>query len=241
MAAATAWWGGGAGLGVRVVDGVGAAGGGEGTPVQAGGAGEGRHGGGGRTTLGAVTAGFGRMVKGVRVGASVTGVEARRGGDRDATAVLDLGAAAELGPVTVGMSGGGLGPSLELPTWGGEGEVGGSATAHAATDERLHSPWARAGFGTSAAPLGPLDVAAAGGVTVREGYRPRAAIGVEVGWWPVVGRTFVGRVGLESGRPADTSPWSVGAGFLGDSFTLEYGVRPRADGGRVHGVALRLR
>ncbi|TVR64774.1 MAG: hypothetical protein EA422_05885 [Gemmatimonadales bacterium] len=216
MAAATAWWGGGAGLGVRVWDGGAAAGGVDGVEGAPGGEG---------TTVGAVTAGLGRTVKGIRVGAALTGMEARRGEARDATAHLDLGVAAEVGPVTLGVSGGGLGPSLELPPSG----------------DRLHPRWARAGFGTTATPLGPLDVAAMGGLTVRQGYRPRAGIGVEVGWWPVAGRTFVGRAGLESGRRVGTSPWSMGGAFLGDSFTLEYGVRPRSDGGRVHGVALRFR
>ncbi len=222
MAAATGWWGGGAALGVRVLDGLGN------HPSQGMG-GEAGPGGVGRTTLGTVTAGYARTVMGVHAGASVTGVEARRGDERDAVATVDLGVAVDLGVVTLGVSGGGLGPSLEFVPSEPEGM------------ERLNARWVRAAFGTPSTALGPLDVAAAGSFTVREGYRPRAGIGVEVGWWPVAGRTFVGRAGLESGRPADSSPWSAGGAFLGDSFTLEYALRPRVDGGWVHGVGVRFR
>ena len=265
MAAATGWWGGGAALGVRVVDGVGRQRA-MGIHDWVG------YGGMGRTTLGAVTAGYARTVMGVQVGASVTGVEARRGDSRDAVATVDLGVAADLGLVMLGVSGGGLGPSLELPGWGGgghgvaprwdpmppagaqvasaRGQVAAVGAQVASTGivpsgseamEGFDARWVRVGFGTPTAPLGPLDVAAAGSVTAREGYRPRAGVGVEVGWWPVAGRTFVGRAGLESGRPTETSPWSAGGAFLGDSFTLEYALQPRVDGGWVHGVGVRFR
>jgi len=175
----------------------------------------------------AVTVGYGRLWKGVRFGAALSGLEVRRDGQSDLTGFMDLGAAVDAGPVTVGVSGGGLGPSLDLPP-----------------GFRRIPKWVRAGAGTRAAPVGPLDLSGAFAASLLEGGRVEAGGGVEVGWWPVQGRTLVGRAGIGGPRIQGASAFSLGGAFLGDSLTLEYAWRgvEGARGARgIHGVSLRFR
>ncbi len=203
MSAATGWFGGGAGVGLRFLER------GDGDELV------------NETEL---SAGYARTVKGVRVGATLAAVQIRSTSFSDAGASISMGAASDLGPVTVALSGGGMGPTLDLPD--------------GVTEPR---PWGRVGIGTRAAPVGPLDVGGAAAITVREGGEVEGGGGVEVGWWPVQGRTFVGRIGWGGAEVAGTSQLSLGAAFLGDNFTLEYGWRPRTDARGVHAVGVRFR
>jgi hypothetical protein len=170
------------------------------------------------------TLAYGRLWRGIRFGAALSGMEVRRDGDSDVTGFLDLGAAWDAGPVTLGVSGGGLGPSLDLPT-----------------GFRRNPQWGMVGVGTRAAPVGPLDISGAFAATYVEGGRLDVGGGVEVGWWPVQGRTLVGRTGLGGPRIQGASPFTLGGAFLGDSFTLEY-VWRGVDGARgIHGASVRFR
>jgi hypothetical protein len=172
----------------------------------------------------AATVAYGRLWKGMRFGAALSGLEVRRDGQSDLTGFLDLGAAVDAGPVTVGVSGGGLGPSLDLPP-----------------GCRRIPKWVMVGAGTRAAPVGPLEISGAFAATHFEGGRVEAGGGVEVGWWPIQGRTLVGRAGLGGSRIQGASAFSLGGAFLGDSFTLEYAWR-RIEGARgIHGTSLRFR
>jgi len=172
----------------------------------------------------AVTIGYGRLWKGVRFGAALSGMEVRRDGHSDLTGFLDLGAAVDAGPVTVGVSGGGFGPSLDLPP-----------------GFRRVPTWVMAGAGTRAGPVGPLDISGAFAATLLEGGRVEAGGGVEVGWWPVQGRTLVGRAGLGGSRIEGASAFTLGGAFLGDSFTLEYAWRGVDGASGIHGASLRFR
>jgi hypothetical protein len=172
----------------------------------------------------AVTVGYGRLWKGVRFGAAFSGLEVRRDGQSDLTGFLDLGAAVDAGPVTAGVSGGGFGPSLDLPA-----------------GFRRVPKWVMAGAGTRAAPVGPLDISGAFAAILLEGGRVEAGGGVEVGWWPVQGRTLVGRAGLGGSRIHGASVFSLGGAFLGDSFTLEYAWRGVDGAPGIHGASLRFR
>ncbi|MFW5905038.1 MAG: hypothetical protein ACOCUZ_02355 [bacterium] len=228
MAAATEWWGGGAGLGLRLAE--------YRTPLD--GPQRLRRRAGDRLHFRgaddaptepvaerAVTAGYARTVLGFRVGASLSALELRRSQDSDATGVLDLGIARSLGPVTVGLSGGGLGPSLDGMPPG----------------FRRLAKWTTAGLGTRTRAVGPLDLSAAAAVTLREGGRLEGGGGLEVAWWPVQGRTFVGRVGFGGPEIDDASRLSLGGGFLGDSFALEYAWRDLGGGPGMHAVSVRFR
>jgi hypothetical protein len=153
-----------------------------------------------------VSAGYGRTVKGVRMGVVGKLVEQRFGPLRGATAALDVGAAMSAGPTTLGLAARNLGQSLAM---GGED---------------IPLPLALTfGGSTRQTPLGPLDLSAVGAVTYRLQGDVIPSMGLEVAYWPVTGRTFVGRIGLrhlpesQSGRGV-----TFGGAFLGDSVILEY-------------------
>ncbi len=203
MAAGTAWFGGGAALGLRQME--------WGTA-------------GNRDRAAVATAGYGRVVRGVRVGAALSGAELRGGGGQGNAGWIDLGALVDVGPVSVGVSGGGVGTEVDLEGW----------------DDDLPL-WGRVGLGSRAAPVGPLDLAGYGHLTVREGRRPETGAGVEVGWWPRVGRTLVARAGVGSSPRPQASRLTAGAAFLGDALTLEYAWRRIEGGDDLHAVALRFR
>lgn len=183
-----------------------------------------------RTAESALTAGYGRTFAGIGVGASLTGVSLDRAGASDHGLLLDLGLAVAPGPVGLGLAVGGLGRAPEPP--GGTRAAGLAPTG---------LPWLRFGVGTGALGVGPLDLAGNWGITARDGLRAESGGGLEVSWWPVMGRTFTARIGHRSGASDGDAGWSYGAGFLGDAFTLEYVARERADGGWTHGAALRFR
>jgi hypothetical protein len=226
MATAAAWLGGGVGLGVRSVS----------YPTPAGAAtGASRAGdrlrfrpGAGEATLPvnetAVTAAHGRLLMGFRVGAAVSALELRRDGRSDAAGLLDLGVARDTGPVTIGVAGGGFATALELP-----GDFGGVAK------------WATAGVSSRPAPLGPLDVAGSVALTVREGESAEVGGGVEVGYWPIQGRTVTGRLGFGGPRISGASEFSLGAALHGDALSLEYAWRDVSGGRGLHGLSLRFR
>jgi len=182
----------------------------------------------------AVTVGYGRMVRGFRVGVAASALEVRRGVEAGGTAFVDLGVARDVGRFTVGLSGGSLGPAPEV-----------------GIDFGALPAWTTLGVGTQAAPVGPLDLTGAFALTWREGGDLEAGGGLEFGWWPVVGRTFVGRVGVGGPAVEGASPLTLGAAFLGDAFTVEYAWRGvaaadgpdgQARGARsIHGVSVRFR
>jgi hypothetical protein len=158
------------------------------------------------------TVGYGRRLFGLTFGVAGKLAEQRVNAERDAVALVDLGAAAELGPVTVGLS---------LRDWGSRPsvELGG------ANPTRLVI-----GAGAYGHELGPLDVGLAGSFS-QSADRTVASAGVEVGYWPVRGRTFVGRVGLQSVPEGEGSPVSVGLAFWGDDLVLEWAYRAFAGAG----------
>lgn len=172
----------------------------------------------------ALTAAYGRTLKGFRVGAAASWLRVRAGSESDVTGFVDLGVARAVGPVTVGLSGGGLAPSLDL-----------------APGLRRVPKWLTAGAGSRTRQVGPLDLAGALSLTVVEGGKLEAGGGLEVAWWPIQGRTFVGRVGLGGSEIRDASLPTLGAAFLGDSFTLEYAWRDVGGSRGLHAVGLRFR
>lgn len=125
--------------------------------------------------------------------------EERVGNTRDSDLEVLLGASREVGPLTVGVTFPDVGRSL------------------ADVD---------VGVGAYGWELGPLDVGVSGRLT---GFDDEVVGGggVEVGYWPVRGRTFVGRVGLQS-VPAgsDASPLTLGFAYWGDALVLAWAFQP---------------
>ncbi|HSJ10206.1 MAG TPA: hypothetical protein VK928_09840, partial [Longimicrobiales bacterium] len=171
-----------------------------------------------------VSAGYGRLVKGFRVGAAVKYIEMRVPDERDATIAADIGVARRIAFVTAGFSARNLGRAPQLD------------------GEDLSLPlMLTLGASTLTAPLGPLDVAGAAAVTYHEDGSVSPHAGVEVSYWPRAGRTFTGRIGVRHRADSDMGPLTLGAGFTGDRIAIDYAMQA-VDGARaVHRVGVRLR
>jgi hypothetical protein len=65
--------------------------------------------------------------------------------------------------------------------------------------------------------------------------------GIEFAYWPVSGRTFIGRIGIRYIEDSDIRPLTLGAGFVGDRIGIDYGVQGYDGARAVHRVGVRLR
>jgi hypothetical protein len=166
------------------------------------------------------TVAYGRELFGVSFGIAGKLAEERVGPARDAVALADLGAATEVGPVTVGLT---------LRDWGDEPLVGPGG----ANPTRLVL-----GAGAYGQQVGPLDVGLAGSLSHSD-EQTVASAGLEVGYWPISGRTFVGRVGLQQVPEGEGSPFSFGLAFWGDDLVLEWAYRNYGQAG-THRFGLRF-
>jgi hypothetical protein len=155
-----------------------------------------------------VSVGYGRSVYGIQLGAVGKLAEERVGTVRDAFALVDLGMATDLGPLRVGLTYQGLGTSAEEDL--GERDRPGRLTL------------AAGGYGQ---PVGIFDLGLTGAITRRTDGELLAGAGLEVGYWPINGRTFVGRIGVRNVPDGAGSPLSVGFAYWGDSVMLEWAYR----------------
>jgi hypothetical protein len=165
-----------------------------------------------------VSAGYGRTLKGLQVGVVGKLVEQRFGPQKSSTGAVDFGVSASPGPITVGLAVQNLGPDMTF------------------FGDEVPLPQA-VGFGVSTepAPVGPLDLAASGGLSYRVDGELIPSAGLEVAYWPVTGRTFVGRIGFRH-LPADQSacPITFGGAFFGDDIILEYAYEAFESGSGSH-------
>lgn len=146
----------------------------------------------------AATVTYGRSIFGVSVGASGRFFTQRYGDERDTGHAMDVGVAHELGPVRLALSARNLGSAEALPT-----EV-------------------VLGAGAYGRPLGPLDLGFAAQVARRDDGEVVVGGGMEFGYWPIRGRTFVGRIGLRSVPEGEASPVTLGGSFWADEFVFDY-------------------
>ncbi len=151
---------------------------------------------------------YAREIFGVRAGLTAKLLDERFDTSNETTGALDVGLAKGLGPVTVGLSARNLGRHMDVGR------------------EDVSLPTAfTLGVGSYGRPLGPLDVGFTGALTY-ESDELIPAGGIEFGYWPVPGRTFVGRIGARRVVEGDGNPLSVGAAFWGDDIVLEWAYRP---------------
>jgi hypothetical protein len=170
--------------------------------------------------------GFGRTLSGVRVGATAKWVEQRIPEARGGAAAMDVGVGYDAGPVALAVAARNLGGRLAIGIPGGDRELPRSATAGAALDRM---------------PLGPLDLEAAADVTVYDGGWVTAGGGVEVGYTPLEGYTYAGRVGVRHVPRGGPSPVTLGVALSRDRLGVEYAFEPMDGPGAVHRIGLRLR
>lgn len=154
--------------------------------------------------------GYAREVFGLDMGVTAKVAAAQDGEGTDTETLFDVGVATEVGPLRVGLTAQDIG---RLPLDPHDGIDPGRVTL---------------GVGGYGQPLGPLDV----GLTAAVTYTPDGTWvggGVEVGYWPINGRTFVARVGVRETADDAAGPFSLGFAFWGDDLVLEAAYRPFPD------------
>jgi hypothetical protein len=172
----------------------------------------------------AASVAFSMAFKGVRWGTAVKLAQDRVEATRDGVLLADVGAAREIGPVSLGLAVQNLGTSARM--------VGSSAALPT-----------RATFGVSGGglPVGPLDFAASAAVTVRRGGRVSPAGGGELSYVPIDGVVFAARLGARLPEENAELPVTLGASFGFDRLTLDYGFEPYHGPGNGHRIGLRVR
>ena len=169
------------------------------------------------------TIGYGREWGPVRLGAAGKMVEQRIGTRRGATGAVDLGATADVAFMTLGLAVQNLGPDLRL----GNEDMG---LPDRVTLSGAFEP----------EPVGPFDMRAVAAVARRTDGEIIPAGGVDIRFWPIQGRTFIGRVGVRRVADGPARPVTFGLAFWGDGFAVEYAFQGY-DGADAHRVGVRWR
>lgn len=168
--------------------------------------------------------GYGREILGFNVGVVGKAIEQRVGSGHGTTAAADIGIVRRLMGITFGLSAQNVGPELSNRT--GELPLPTRITFGASTPSR---------------PIGPLDVLATSAVSRRHDGEIIPSGGVEIAWWPIQGRTFIGRFGVRRVPGDGASPVTFGLGFRGDVITIEYAFEQFAAPGASHRLGLSWR
>lgn len=162
----------------------------------------------------AATVTYGRSLFGIDVGASGRFYTQRYGDARSTGYAFDVGVARGVGPVRLALSGRNVGSDELLPT-----EV-------------------VLGAGAYGRPVGPLDLGFAAQLVRRDDGEVIAGGGMEFGYWPIRGRTFVGRVGFRNVPDGEASPVTLGGSFWADSLVLDYAYQPMGGLDGIHRIGL---
>jgi hypothetical protein len=172
----------------------------------------------------AVSVGYGRELGALRLGAAAKVLQERIGTGRGSAAALDLGATGELSFLTLGLAIQNIGSDLEVGDL--ELDMPETITLSASFEPE---------------PVGPLDVRAAGALARRSDGELIPGAGVDVRFWPVQGRTFIARAGLQRVPEGPASPVTFGLAFWGDALAVEYAFRAYDDSDDSHRLGLRWR
>ena len=154
------------------------------------------------------TVGYSRELFGIDFGVATKLVEQRVGTTRDAGVLFDFGVATDLGPLKAGLTYRNVGSDLSL-----DGR------------DMARPDGVTFGVGAYGEPVGILDVGVTGALTY-VGDQAIPSGGVEIGYWPIRGRTFVARIGARRVPEGDASRLSFGFAFWGDNITLEWAFQP---------------
>ena len=168
--------------------------------------------------------GYARELFGIDFGLAGKLVDERVNLERQSAVMVDIGAATDVGPLRLGLT---------IRDWGEDPIV----------DPAESTPRVVLGAGGYGRQLGIFDV----GLTAAAHWsedRTTLSGGLEVGYWPIRGRTFVARVGFQD--PPDGSGMnavSMGFAFWGDDVTVEWAFRPHDGSGSsgTHRLGLRWR
>ena len=173
------------------------------------------------------TVGYARSVfGGVDVGASVDLMDVRVGSSSQNVTLFDLSASRDLGPVVVGVTAHDIGSKPVVDSGDGPAAI-------------------VLGAGSYGKQIGIFDLGFAANVGVADDEVTYGG-GIEIGYWPIQGRTYVVRLGFDDSMETtdpEASPFTAGLAFWGDNITVEWAFRPvsDADEGGTHRFGVRFR
>lgn len=167
---------------------------------------------------------YGRTIKGIRLALTGRLVEQRSAGDHVTSPTFDLSTGIDIADFKLGLALQNVGPAYDFVGLDLEPPL--RVTLGGAFDGSL--------------PVGPLDLLAAAAVSVDAEGTIVPGAGLELGYWPISGRTFFARAGIRDPADPDTAPWTVGAGFSGDRITLDWALVDYEEG-TSHRLTLRFR
>lgn len=174
-----------------------------------------------------MSVGFGRPFMGLRLGIAGKFIEQRIAGGYDWTAAVDAGIAKEIFDITWGLSVFNLGPGLTI------------------VDTRSLPHRVTFGASTRSFKAGPVDLLGSANVSRLWDAEVVPAAGLEVSYWPIVGRTFTGRAGLRRvpyGAPyGGAGPITFGASFTTDNIAIDYAYEGFDGPGSTHRINIRWR
>ena len=222
VSGAMQWLGGGIGVGLRTLQ-YGA----DGTDAAAAPAGQDHLFGFGSVPVSerSATIGYARGVPfDIDFGVGLSLIDERVGTLRQSVVLFDVSAARDVGPVVVAVTVHDLGNKPILDTGAKPSRV-------------------VIGAGNYGQQLGIFDI----GYTATVGYDDDVVTyggGLEIGYWPIQGRTFIVRVGFQDVPDgSEASPVTMGFAFWGDDITVEWAFRPFSgvDEGGAHRFGVRWR
>ena len=162
---------------------------------------------------------------GLDLGLAFDFVDERVDGSKQNVVMAEIGLSGDIGPVTVGLTLADIGEKPIVEERQGPGRI-------------------LLGAGSYGRQLGIFDIGYAARVGV-DGDELAYGGGIEVGYWPVQGRTFVARLGFQDvPEGSEALPITMGFAFQGDDVTVDWAYRPfgeSAPNGGSHRFALRLR
>jgi hypothetical protein len=182
------------------------------------------------------TLGYARIVMGFEVGVAGKLVEQRVSTARNTLGLVDLGLAHGLGPFMVGLTAKDLGPQAfdNGAEDDDEGDAGDDADARPARFVL--------GAGAYGQEVGIFDL----GLAAQVSYSSDETMvggGLEIGYWPITGRTFVARIGAQTVPDgSEASPLTFGFAYWGDDLVLEWAFQDFGDVGKgTHRFGIRWR
>ena len=166
------------------------------------------------------TIGYAREIKGINLGLAIKLIEERvalrtfisNAQTRDGVVWFDAGISKDLGRFTTSLSYQNNGERLFAGEYRGDYHVADRLTF---------------GISASGMQLGIFDYGITAAVTqvrkFNEGSATIPAAGIEIGYWPIRGRTFVARAGVQrTPYYQDASPFTFGLAYWGDNLVLEW-------------------
>jgi len=164
-----------------------------------------------------VSIGYGREIwGGLSAGLAADLLDTRVESLQQNVVLIDVGLSTDLGPIGIGLTAHDIGHKPFHDILDEPSEDYGPGPSHIVL-----------GAGAYGQQLGMLDVgfAANAGVDARDALT--YGVGVEIGYYPIQGRTFVARVGLQDVPDgSEESPITTGFAFWADDFNVEWAFRP---------------